>query len=1442
MSQALAIMSATGATRSSITPDFVYILQIRQHHHVLRPGDQKSADFIVLVKTVIDDIEAVKNLFAERGPFLVDEKQQIMRDVIDDTEDAIERVIRVLNPARIEQISEESIRVNTKNPYTLQSDDPKSGATFGRLQIANNRLGIVLHDLRNIEATAQLDSCEIRATTSVRTPPSRPEDLIVQDNPSMDFNPIHGQHETVQAQRTKEFVQSLRANPPQEDITTTREGYSQGSSDTYQLAQSDPKTLLAWKRSRRGSRNTNSSAASSVSGTNPDDQDTSDPRTPSSIPEPTLMPSPLDLSTRASKDSRSYSNTMHQQELSAEGRLPVIPELEGTSVSNKAASQSYRQKQAQSDAHEDMRSTPSKSHLHNKEHTSHDQTQASQRQTSGPVSSSRGIEDPALVSEQSTEPGYQRTTFASYKRRHREKSRGELPTTMDMMVGESHISEDRWQSSPDEAQETHMHQNNFRRLETNFRSTPGRVHDPTPQTALVASPLNPGESLNKFASRPSPERQQLGSHIPSQLFTPSRMNGSPQTQTLTSAGQRMQDVPSLYIEPPDKAYGTQKVETGVARVPTLLRAGQKKEELQYTFANKPPYPVSDTGSDNEEGDHLTELRHPHRPRNTDRSATVPPATIGVRHVATALPTLRPISGNFPSQVERSITVPLDSQRPMHAAPIAFPNVQSGDRPHQRSYSSNDLGQGLVRTPTVPRKPVPYQTSNLFDASAENRVSQAPVDGIRAARPRPVSEIFPYPKLNQGRNSDTFQSSVYESPPTTSTHHQQDQTLLKLQPAEHLSFSKVVSRQDDDFEDAQSRISSRMSSFSSRGFSLNGSDQPLGQSSEQKNVAKIPLETNGVRTNIAPDAVELPVKPMSPTTAESVLTTSLKVMPDSIGLSERMQFQNPLRMHPIMESPKTAYETQLATVNSIEAKPSVGETNERSAVLLRSTNDILPTANLTFVPTALSLLNVDGAGQSDRSRHPNRSRTTPEPVSQPESNDQSLLHAPRRASAQGSIESGSQRPIVDPRSGSNVLNHSLTESKVASIVSEPQMVYGPPNLAASRLMHSTKPGHEPSAFQAQNHLNGMQPVSMAQVGSNAQQKDSSVEPSKEHILPFMSQQSPPRQHQEGRTPMGHLTDQRVHSYPQQPQFDIQQPWELTVLPPGMHPMRAHPPPQHLQLISEHTHPMHVPNGPFIGSMQQHPNMPPQTAQPLYQTQFQQYSQYQIPIQYQGPPQFHVQPLPSPGLPVQSPPLMPMMQPMQPMQQQWNAPALAYSNGQFNQPGFYQQPFQPHQIPPPQMSRPSPLPPLGAKGEYSLQQISPVQPPSQLAKPPKNPAFQDSPIQQSPPPVLPRPMSYTSTHSQGKYQNGDIPLTKLPSSGLVQSAPQTRPLTPVQNPVISGSYHKADSSTVPNTEFAAGLSSPSVPSLSYMPSTISATPSQIKNKRSTWLHHQVSKMKN
>lgn len=276
--------SASGSVQwPSITPEFVYVVKLGDFQHVLRCADQKSSDHLGRAQMAVSDIDTARTLLTERGPFLLAEKQQKMDDLICDTEEAINRVIKLLTPARVEQISDDSIRINTKNAWALNADEPKSAATFSRLKGTHDKLKTVVHDLTNIKATAQLDNCEVRvrATVKPKDPGQSKEGDAVPSTPSDDAN-------------------------------------------------------MNWKQLRQLSKRTNTTDASSVSRFSITDG-TSDVRSP--VSNESTIQDFLSLAKAGSSNGKAVIPLLTEPERgdTAKDKLPIIHELESTSARSEAA-------------------------------------------------------------------------------------------------------------------------------------------------------------------------------------------------------------------------------------------------------------------------------------------------------------------------------------------------------------------------------------------------------------------------------------------------------------------------------------------------------------------------------------------------------------------------------------------------------------------------------------------------------------------------------------------------------------------------------------------------------------------------------------------------------------------------------------------------------------------------------------------------------------------------------------------------------------------------------------------------------------------------------------------------------------------------------------------------------------------------------------------------
>lgn len=300
-------MSTDSAQWPVVAPGFMYIVKMGDFTHILQPADQRSSEHLNLAQMAIRDINVARKLLNERGPFLLLDKQQKMDELISETEDAISRVIKILEPSRVEHISDQSIRFNTRDPWALRNE-PKSAATFSRLHITHDALKTVVHDLNNIEATAQLDDCETRANPITDTAISHP------------------------------------VQPPVGDITASSSGPT-GAAAAPGITRSlskDARSLITWKRSRRNNRQARHDPAlhniqsntSSISETTTDDRDLNDVLSPVS-PDARFANSPAgNMSSRPRRESTSTPVSLSHSEsvpdqVSDTSGLPVIHELEG---------------------------------------------------------------------------------------------------------------------------------------------------------------------------------------------------------------------------------------------------------------------------------------------------------------------------------------------------------------------------------------------------------------------------------------------------------------------------------------------------------------------------------------------------------------------------------------------------------------------------------------------------------------------------------------------------------------------------------------------------------------------------------------------------------------------------------------------------------------------------------------------------------------------------------------------------------------------------------------------------------------------------------------------------------------------------------------------------------------------------------------------------------
>lgn len=143
---------------------FIYVVNLAGVTHVLKVSDKRAAGYLDLARRVEDDLATVRDLFVEKGPFLLADKQDWMQQVIEDVSFALKRTVTLFRPAKVEQIDGENIQINTKTPWILDSTDPKAAATFGRLQLVHQKLRTVIYDLEYIQAAAQLESPDLPAS------------------------------------------------------------------------------------------------------------------------------------------------------------------------------------------------------------------------------------------------------------------------------------------------------------------------------------------------------------------------------------------------------------------------------------------------------------------------------------------------------------------------------------------------------------------------------------------------------------------------------------------------------------------------------------------------------------------------------------------------------------------------------------------------------------------------------------------------------------------------------------------------------------------------------------------------------------------------------------------------------------------------------------------------------------------------------------------------------------------------------------------------------------------------------------------------------------------------------------------------------------------------------------------------------------------------------
>lgn len=690
-------MSSDGSSLPPVTPDFVYIVKIGDYQHVLRPADLKSSNNLILARYAVANIDMARNLLTERGPFLVSEKQQKMDELICDAEEAINRVIKLLQPARVEQVSDESIRINTKTAWALQ-DEPRSSATFGRLQSTHDKLKTVLHDLEYIEATARLEDCEARASTIISRPTS------------------------------SQSQQRQPSSPPAEPV----------------LQPQNTDNLVAWKRSRRRqSRQTLSSESSSISGVASDDHPSAGLRSAVSSPGNTLA-GLVGGSTRQLQDQASnIESLLRQTELSDDasdvsiGRLSVIHELDGastiTTVPERCTLDTISRIAGLTGS---SRSPKMGGYVSTNVESSFD-TQKGTRLTAVhspvPMPSSSGCQQANSMSKPQPIKGMKRETFANYRERDKRErvSRQEpqaesLESTSSAPTRMSTSPQLESAAAPESAlprqsnvpaMATHQNKTPVVDKEQHFSATPlatnaaalaqGResaqtVGELSQHNVAVVSKTEPpatrkqASQVTKLSTSLSSLKTVTGSAAAAAVKLPDAGAQKPQhlrntisaeSEAVPSSSQAHQPPQSsipdtvnhdkeLYqhrqSQPSAKTHEIFRIDPELTRLPSLLRAGHGARSKI-----PPPYPISETDSDLSGEDQVFEL-----------------------------PKLRQVQ----SAIERPITappVPRPTARATHS-PLQVIHPMD-DHIHQRSFSDPVVPRiNVTRAPTIPRKPLPYR--------------------------------------------------------------------------------------------------------------------------------------------------------------------------------------------------------------------------------------------------------------------------------------------------------------------------------------------------------------------------------------------------------------------------------------------------------------------------------------------------------------------------------------------------------------------------------------------------------------------------------------------------------------------------------------------------------------------------------------------------------------
>jgi len=732
-------MSSDGSSLPPVTPEFVYIVKIGDYQHVLRPADLKSSDNLSLARHAVANIDMARNLLTERGPFLVSEKQQKMDELICDAEEAINRVIKLLQPARVEQVSDESIRINTKTAWALQ-DEPRSSATFGRLQSTHDKLKTVLHDLENIEATARLEDCEVRASTIISRPTS------------------------------SRSQQRQPASPPEEPM----------------LQPQNTDNLVAWKRSRRRqSRQTLSSESSSISGVASNDHPSASLRSAVSSPGDTLAGLVGGSTRQVQEQASNISSLLRQIEPSDNasdvsiGRLSVIHELDGASTITTVPERRTSETTNSIASLTGFSSSPKKGGYPSSNVESSFDTQEGTRLTAVhnpvPMPSSPGCQQANSMSKSQPMKDMKRETFANYRERNKrervfrqEPQAESLDSTLSAPTRMSASSQLESAAAPEgvlarqsnvPAMAAHQDETLVVDKKQQLSATPV-----TKNTAALAQGRESAQTVGELSqhnmaieskTEPPVTRKQA-----SQMTKPSTTLSSLKTVTgsaaaaavkLPDAGAQKphnlrniisaetEGIPSsshvhqppqssipdtvnhdkeLYqhrqSQPSAKTHAIFLIDPELTRLPSLLRAGHGARSKI-----PPPYPISETDSNLSGEDQVSEL-----------------------------PKLRQVQ----SAIERPITappVPRPTARATHS-PLQVIHT-SDDHIHQRSFSDPVVPRiNVTRAPTIPRKPLPYRNNMLLSGPPPEFCRAESNERVAV---RPQSEFIPSASVSQHGTSD-----------------------------------------------------------------------------------------------------------------------------------------------------------------------------------------------------------------------------------------------------------------------------------------------------------------------------------------------------------------------------------------------------------------------------------------------------------------------------------------------------------------------------------------------------------------------------------------------------------------------------------------------------------------------------------------------------------------